>query len=582
MVSTQEFLSTTPSSNVKGVKKGRSWSSYLFVLLVLIITISEFVIITDQRTIGLIDIDEAGYIQFSRIHYLALNNGGVDSFLQSVLAQQVFAPLVPAIGAVFQYISHGSIFASFYVNPLFVGIAVLAVYFSTRLFASITTSWTAGLIVLASPGFLDNALTYKFSAAVAATFALSIYFLLKCKNFGSLTYSLLFGVSLGLMLLSRTMAIAFIPGFIFAGLYLIFREQKQSRFRRIAHAVGGLIAGFLIAGSWYLPNLRGIFDYLGAFGYGKKASEYGSKTQGIFDFESWRSVFTNFAERGLEPSLLIICLLGIFLLITRGVLSSFSAPNHTKFWFAIDSNVIVLSILVMWPFIALASTRNVGSGFWIILPIGLAPLAALGYRSKKLLVSLIPICLLTVLLFVNIGFKAGWFGKNLVEFPNPIGPSFALFDPRIDIEKYLSGTYETGTNDAVSAAEGNWAGASQKLSVEIGKESPNNLVAFGFVHPLFNSNSVELQYSLLFGSNFSVSVMDPGVINDDKNLMNSWLVKERPCLLLVSNNLSGMFEPKLNQHLLLEVALEQNYKSKNELKLPGGGKVVLFKKIENC
>ncbi len=100
----------------------------------------------------------------------------------------------------------------------------------------------------------ETVLDYTLSAIVA----LSIMLLILSNNFESRRHSLLFGLSLGLGMLTKWTFIAYV---IFPFLLVFLSRSTLGRWERLRNALDAVIIGILISLPWYLPNLPRLRSY---------------------------------------------------------------------------------------------------------------------------------------------------------------------------------------------------------------------------------------------------------------------------------------------------------------------------------
>jgi hypothetical protein len=160
-------------------------------------------------------------------------------------------------------------------NAFVVSIIAYALILSATL--GLTRGWlplgriAALLLVGCSPVLLDYSRSFNFAVVAAACVAGALYFAQRSRSFSRTAPAIGWGACLGLMLLARTMTVAFLPWLLAAAIVPVLAERKMSGVLRIA---AGLGLGAGIAATWYVHNLRGVYNYLTSFGYGSKSSQY--------------------------------------------------------------------------------------------------------------------------------------------------------------------------------------------------------------------------------------------------------------------------------------------------------------------
>ena len=525
------------------------------------------------RHLGLLDIDEAGYLSFSRTHYLALIDQGFGGFLNSVGHQHVFAPLIPALGALFQFFAGGNILAALAVNPILWGVTALSVYFTARYLAGELVAWIAGLLLIAIPGLFNASWSFHFAVGVAAFFALALYFAMRSRNFASWTFTMLMGASLGFMMLSRTMAVAFAPGFFIAALVIVLMSREQI-WPKLWRLFASGITMLTVAATWYLPNASGVLKYLTSFGYGKQSTVYGADNGGLLDIQSWFAVIGNFVGRCLGYVLGTLVMVGLLLFVLR-LISGLLPTRFHVFGTALKlrPDFVLLTLVLLWQVACLASTRNSGSDFWIALPPPITILCAIGlaYLAKRWQ-KILAISLSAAMAVTSLAFNNGLFGWRLIEVSLFPGDSVVLVDSRPGITQYLSGGWQNSSNAGISEMNRDWDAPIEALTKAIHILAPNQQTAFAFRHAVVNTNTVELRYSLRWRQNFRTSMINPVIVTNTPARFDRWITLPHygnPCLILTSEGIPGEFSPYIDQTMLQAAATKAGYRVVKTIDMPG-------------
>jgi len=146
------------------------------------------------------------------------------------------------------------------INILFVGIMIFSIYkIGTFLFNRETGLLSAFLAV--SYAFTNMASTqYLIDMALVSIVSLSIWLLLSSKNFTSRKYSILFGISFGLGMLTKAPYIFFLLGLLtfvsVAAIRTLFgHKDNLTRRKIIINIILFLVIGSILTLAWYIPNL---------------------------------------------------------------------------------------------------------------------------------------------------------------------------------------------------------------------------------------------------------------------------------------------------------------------------------------
>lgn len=540
-----------------------------------------------RRVLPLVDIDEAGYLQFARSHYLALEFNGVPAYLDSVLHQAVFAPLVPAVGALVQFFAGGEPMSALGVNVFFFAVAGVAAFLIGLQLGGHAVAWLTGLMSMGSLGLIDYAATFQFEEAVVAFSALAFLFALRSRGFASLGYSALMGVAIGLMALSRTMTVAFVPAFFVAGLVwlVVSPKPRRPRFLGLATAAAATI---LVAAPWYLVNATGILNYLFNFGYGSQSKEYATTSGGVFDLGSWQKVTRGLGESTVGPLVGITLLVGLLLLVIKVVLGHqrrFAVPR----WLAgrLSMPLVFVALTTFFFVVALVSSRNSSLSFFPVLIVPLSALSAVGLAmGASRFVWGIAVVGVALVFCLNTSVKAQLFpGVDWPEIPVPFGSLAPMTNDHTNFDVYQSkaGHAVLTTEDVMIAAP--WQESISALREFIATESPASEVAFGFRHKLVNPNSVELDYSLTSNANFPTRMIDPQVLDTSDSGLSEWLIAGSgppACILLTALGTSGEFEPHVDQDALARVAVKDGYTLIDRVPLGSDRVIMAFKNAAYC
>jgi 4-amino-4-deoxy-L-arabinose transferase-like glycosyltransferase len=555
-----------------------------FVALVLTASTVQAFSLQRTRALAILDIDEAGYLSFARTHFLALSDSGLTGFIHSVLAQQVFAPLVPALGAILMFITGGTLIA-LTINVAFYAITALAGFFTAKRLGGVPVAWLAGTLLLGTPILIDYSITFQFVEAVAAFFALSLLFAVRSKGFLSLSPSLLMGLALGGMALSRTMTIAFIPGFFLAGV-VITLLSRTLMLRRMRNLFLAGITFIATAGFWYIPNWLGIYNYLTGYGYGSHSAEYsGGGASGALNPVAWWRVLEKLSSWALAVPLVALLGAGILLFVVR-VSTTLIAPTRITglLRLEVSGSTLVLPVVFLWSIACLASTENSGTGFAVVLVVPLAIMASLGliFRSKQWLVFVV-LALGFGVLTLNVLGKSGVFGSSVIAVNIQGDTAGVILNPRSWITSYLDG--EKSNSAPLLGVVPAWDASIQDVSEKINIISAHDPVLFAFRHVLLNPNSVELHYSLAYRENFPAQMIDPTHQKMDRLALLALVAPEDrvpPCLVLTSPGDTGEFTPIVDTDLVEKALSTSGFTLVEVSPMPGGREVRFWQSQTAC
>jgi hypothetical protein len=310
---------------------------------------------------------------------IAFQSQGIHGWVESVLNQAPFAPLVPAMTSPLLVINQSTM-QGFVVLAFFLVLLAVAVYGIGERLAGPRYGALAAIVVASMPGVADFSRTYVFALPAAALLACAVFAVLRAERLQRSGWAIATGVAIGAMLLARTMTIAFVPGIIVAAVVPL-ACRPASGLRRGLLNLGLLgVAAVAVAAPWYLRNLDAIVEYLTEFGYGERSAEYGA-SHSIVSWNWWTDVFSRIASKDLFILLAALVAAGLAVVLVAAVRRVADADDRRsalRDLFASDASVV--AIVTVSAYIALSSSRNVGLGFTLPVSVLLIPLAVLGLR----------------------------------------------------------------------------------------------------------------------------------------------------------------------------------------------------------
>jgi hypothetical protein len=169
-------------------------------------------------------------------------------------ANNYYPPLVHIVSAVFGLFLFGISDASILISlNIFVIILILSVYGIGKV---LHNEWV-GLLAAFISGFIPiiNIMSknYYLDMPLAAMVCLAIYLLLRTECFSRRGYSLLFGLSLGLGLLTKWSFFFFLVG---PSAYYLYRGLRERKEGAILNSFGSAVIALLVAAGWYAQNLH--------------------------------------------------------------------------------------------------------------------------------------------------------------------------------------------------------------------------------------------------------------------------------------------------------------------------------------
>lgn len=310
--------------------------------------------------VGTFDPDEAGYLAdafgFKRVLWTDGPTGLIDEIRRTGTA-----PLVPLISAAWLFVGPDEPRWAMLVQPGFMVIAATSITGITHRFAGSGTAIAAGLTFVTFPTVILATQGYNYGLAPTAFLAVALWALLasdRCTN----RWVFAVGPAAAAMLLSRTMTIAFVPGVLLAGAIC-----AGMRPRALARFGFSMLIGAAIAAPWYLAQRAEIFGYLSAYGYGERTAYFENSTV-------W--------SRLLERPLTLWQSTGLWLGLALATAVAWSLVRHRselgasiRRYIAVREHSALIAVLLT-GFLALLSTRNIGTWFDLPVVVPLVPLGA--------------------------------------------------------------------------------------------------------------------------------------------------------------------------------------------------------------
>lgn len=333
------------------------------------------------------DVDEAGYTMIGVVNFLSFENGGLSGWWEAVQNQAPNAPLLPALTSIVLIFNPG-LMQGFGVLIAFGALLTLATYGVAERLAGPRLGALAALAVGTSQGIFSFTREYIFALPTAAFLTCAVYALIRSEGALRRRWAIACGAAIGLMLLSRTMAVAFLPGLgiaIALPVVLNYRDRLKERLLNLGLLV---LSGVLVAATWYWNNIGPVYDYLTEFGYGSQAQNYGEEAS----FLSWER-FELVAEKLMQADLLVpmsaLVVLGLAACAIAVVQRMRAAEDRKAEALRIlGSDAVALFVVAAAGFGALMSSQNAGNGFTFPVAMLLPPLAVVALRRYR--VAIVP------------------------------------------------------------------------------------------------------------------------------------------------------------------------------------------------
>lgn len=221
-----------------------------------------------NRHLGGFGVDESALlVDAFRIHSTIVESGW-SALHGAVMETSRNAPLVPTLSAVSMWVLGRDTTAALAVQPLLVTVTAVAVTGIVARLSSKGAATVAGIVTIGLPVSVMSARYMHLSVGVAAFLCLGMWALLSSDEGRNTLAMAGFGVMIGAMLLSRTMAVSFVPGLILAVAFVVKRERRVA-----ANLTVSVLATAVVAGPWWYRQIHDVGRYLMSFGYGAGSTE---------------------------------------------------------------------------------------------------------------------------------------------------------------------------------------------------------------------------------------------------------------------------------------------------------------------
>jgi 4-amino-4-deoxy-L-arabinose transferase-like glycosyltransferase len=442
------------------------------------------------------DIDEAGYTVFGIVDYLGLRDGGPRGWWEAIVNQPTFAPLVPALTSLTVWI-HPGVMNGFAVLTAFLVVLAIAAYGVAERLAGPRLGALAALVTATLPGTFAFAREYVFALPVAALLMISVFALLRSDGLRQRRWAIACGVAIGLMLLTRTMAITYVPGILLAAVVVALAREQGDLAKRFVNFVFLVVAAIAVAATWYTKNLGSVVEYLTDYGYGKQSEFYG-RDSSMISWERLRSV----AERMVSEDLFLplAVLLGAALVALAVAVVRRLRPQEGRrreFAHLARTDALSIALVLAVGYAGLMSSQNGGNGFTLPLAALLPPLAVLALRQWPAIVKP-AVAFLALIVAVNVvSTSTIWSTAShtrlvsvpgfVEEFPVTKGMPKAVFAIRAQV---------SGPETIFDGRDSRWLEADRRVADALAEvQAPNGappLIGFASRHRALNTNTVQL------------------------------------------------------------------------------------------
>jgi 4-amino-4-deoxy-L-arabinose transferase-like glycosyltransferase len=550
------------------------WAFVVAGALVGLVAIQLAWLIANRRGYPL-SIDEAGYIAIALKDHSALANDGVGGFWNAIEAQAPHAPLVPALTALL-YTVHTGILISFGVVLGFLVLLVGAVYGIAERLASPRAAALAAAVTATLPGALEFSRVYIFALPTAALLTSAVYAVLRSDGLRSTRWSVTAGVAMGLMLLTRTMAVAFLPGLALATAVAVVGRDRGDRRRSLLNGGLALVALVAVAATWYLPNLNAVVDYLTGYGYGDQSHDYGRHVS-AFALGRWTAVAEKTAVESIHlPSAVALiaglsCAVGVALRRLRGPDGRVAAVQLLR------SEASLLAIVLIIGYLALSTSSNPGWGFGLPL-VPLVVVLAIGGFSRVPALRAVSTAVLIVVALLNVA--VAFNVSSTVSRPHfaaiPLFHGVPVTDGR-PLPVSVIRQQEPGSALHFTRAERQWIVVDRTIAgyalAYARARGTAPILAFATRHRVTNTNSVDLAGELWFDQSIPMAQLTVDHGGDTSSAYARFLSDPKygqPNFLVTSSTAAGDYTPHVTQARAEAAARQLGFRPVWKTRLPDG------------
>ena len=259
---------TTPAAKQRTKWLARLAPWLLIGAIVLFYAVSNWQWLTDNVTST--GWDKPSHLARSLHYDQLLRQPSIQSLFTVVVGDPVRTPLFPASATIMYRLFGRDPDVATMVNILYLAVALAATYGIGRRWGGPALGLIAVAVLAVLPMYYCMSRYFYLELALTAMVALTVYLLLATDGFKRRGMSLLFGLSLGLTLLTKRTSAVFCAGpvlaviLIYGLLPMVWRHGWGNWRRQLRNAAPALLIGLAPAAIWYLPNRQAVHGlYLG-------------------------------------------------------------------------------------------------------------------------------------------------------------------------------------------------------------------------------------------------------------------------------------------------------------------------------
>jgi 4-amino-4-deoxy-L-arabinose transferase-like glycosyltransferase len=218
--------------------------------------------------------DQGLYLYMAFKYWNALADGGLPALARSWLFLFPYRGTLFPLSTLASFVAFGPSFAAAYVtNALYLLVMLVSVYKTGQWLGGWRVGLLGAFICATIPALINYSRDYLLDFPMAALITAALYTLLRSDLFQERWYGLGFGVWVGLALLAKPMAAAYlVPVALYAALVASAQPERRGR---LPGSLGVVALGFaLVAGPWYSVNIVHAVGNLVSAGFGATSVPY--------------------------------------------------------------------------------------------------------------------------------------------------------------------------------------------------------------------------------------------------------------------------------------------------------------------
>jgi hypothetical protein len=304
-----------------------------------------------QHPSGLMSIDDSGYALLALLDWRALSNHGLVGLVAALTTNESTAPLVPLLASPLTALNSMST-ATALVQIPFIWLLIVSADSLYRRVATPSAAFIGALVTAFLPGILIYSRLVHFAVPLTAVLTAALAALLASRHLTSWRWALIFGALTGLALLTRTIAIAMVPGLLCAAVAVSIRRTPVRVW--VPNLAVAVAAAALVAGPWYLANFSAVFDRLIGLGVADSSVLNAHQT-------AWFMRVVQITGQDFFIPLSVVAIGIVVVGLARWILSRGTRPT------LIDGATVAVAVTVGWYFVSLLTGNNSGTAFTLPL-----------------------------------------------------------------------------------------------------------------------------------------------------------------------------------------------------------------------